>query len=191
MNISGTLVLVVGPSGAGKDSLIAGARDELAGNPGYVFPRRIVTRQAVAALEDHDSISREAFERERAAGRYALTWEAHGLCYALPHSIEGDMAAGRTVVCNVSRRIIADAREKYPHCAVILITAGIALRAQRLAGRGRETEYEIAARLAREGAPVPAGVNPVSVDNSGTLSAGIAAFVAALGEIAASPLPVE
>jgi phosphonate metabolism protein PhnN/1,5-bisphosphokinase (PRPP-forming) len=150
-----------------------------------------VTRQAVVSLEDHDSISREAFERERTAGRYAVTWEAHGLCYALPGSIEADMTAGRRVVCNVSRRIIGDAREKYSHCAVILVTAAIGLRAQRLAGRGRETEYEVAARLAREGAPVPAGVSPVLVDNSGTLAGGIAAFVAALGEVAASPLPAE
>jgi ribose 1,5-bisphosphokinase len=189
MNTAGTLVLVVGPSGAGKDSLIAGAKVTLGADPRYVFPRRIVTRQAVAALEDHDSISREAFERERTAGRYALTWEAHGLCYALPGSIEADMAEGRTVVCNVSRRVIGEARERYPHCAVILVTADIGLRAQRLAGRGRETEAEVAARLTREGAPVPLGVNPVSVDNSGSLDDGIAAFVGALSDVAMSSLP--
>ena len=42
----GVLVLVVGPSGAGKDSLLAAAQHVLAGNTGFVFPTRDVTRPA-------------------------------------------------------------------------------------------------------------------------------------------------
>lgn len=183
--MSGALVLVVGPSGAGKDTLIAAARERLRDDPRFAFPRRLVTRTALAEAEDHESIDHEAFARIRAEGGFALTWGAHGLGYALPRSIEALLAEGRTVVCNVSRRVVGDAMEKYPDSAVVLITAEPALRAARLAVRGREDEAGIAARLAREGAPVPEAVRPAVVDNSGPVAAGVADFVAALTDIAA------
>ncbi|MHB1108953.1 MAG: phosphonate metabolism protein/1,5-bisphosphokinase (PRPP-forming) PhnN [Devosia sp.] len=181
----GALVLVVGPSGAGKDTLIAAAREALVGDGRFVFPRRVVTRDAIAELEDHDSIGREGFEAARRHGAFALDWEAHGLCYALPGSIDAAIAAGRIVVANVSRRVIPEALRKYDRARVMLITAEAVVRARRLAGRGRESAEDVAARLKREGAPVPEGVTPVVIDNSGALERGITAFIAALGRIAA------
>ena len=174
--MAGLLVLVVGPSGAGKDTLIAAAKSALARDARYVFPRRIVTREAVPQLEDHETLSREDF----ASGDFALSWEAHGLGYALPRTIEADIAAGRTVVANVSRKVLAEAARRYP-VAIVVIAADPAVRSERLAGRGRETTDDIAARLAREGPEVPAGIAPVIVvDNSGALDAAVAAFIAAL-----------
>ncbi|MBN9309568.1 MAG: phosphonate metabolism protein/1,5-bisphosphokinase (PRPP-forming) PhnN, partial [Devosia sp.] len=76
----GALVLVVGPSGAGKDTLIGAAKTALAGDPRFTFPRRVVTRQAMVELEDHDSIDAVEFSRQKLRGAYALDWEAHGLC---------------------------------------------------------------------------------------------------------------
>jgi ribose 1,5-bisphosphokinase len=181
----GALVLVVGPSGAGKDTLIGAAQQALGGDARFVFPRRVVTRHAVAALEDHDSIDREGFEAARRSGQFALDWEAHGLCYGLPASIDTEVGLGRIVVANVSRRVVPEALRKYGRAKVVLITADAAVRAGRLAGRGRESPAEIEARLKREGAPVPEGVAAVVIDNSGPLESGIAAFVGALGEIAA------
>lgn len=176
----GALVLVVGPSGAGKDTLIGAARKALADDPGFVFARRVITRDAVAELEDHDSIDRAGFEACKARGDFALTWEAHGLSYGIPASIDAEIEAGRTVVMNGSRRMIADAQARYPRCLVTLITADPAVRAHRLAGRGRETEAEIAERLAHEGAPVPEDVEVVRIDNSGDLETSVAALVRAL-----------
>ena len=66
----------------------------------------------------------------------------------------------------------------------MLVTADVEVRARRLAGRGRESASDIEARLNREVAPVPAGVTPVVIDNSGALEAGITAFVTALLEMA-------
>ncbi len=176
----GTFVLVVGPSGAGKDTLIAAAQKRLADNPDFVFPRRIVTRNAMVELEDHDSINRPTFERMRLNGDYALLWEAHGLGYILPRSIDAQLADGKTVICNVSRRVIDEARAKYPGTRVLLITADPTTRAARLAQRGRETEAEIKARLTRQPADIPQGIGVTVIDNSGALEDGVAAFLGAL-----------
>jgi len=184
MTSKGALVLVVGPSGAGKDTLLGAAKAALATDPRFVFPRRVVTREAMAELEDHDTIDRNSFNLEKLRGAFALDWEAHGLCYGIPAAVETAMAEGRVVVANTSRKVIEIALEKYPRCFVLLVTASPDVRAQRLSGRGRETADEVTARLKREGAPIPAGVDAVTIDNSGSLDAGIAAFVEALKRIA-------
>lgn len=181
----GSLVLVVGPSGVGKDTLIGGARRALENDKRFVFVRRIVTRSADVDVEDHDSMDRAAFEQMDAAGRFALSWDAHNVRYALPLSVDTDLTLGKVVVANVSRHVVAEAMEKYPACAVVLITAEISLRAERLVQRGRENAGQITARLARESAPVPSGVNPIIIDNSGLVAIGVTAFVMALRGIAA------
>jgi ribose 1,5-bisphosphokinase len=183
--MAGRLVLVVGPSGAGKDTLIAAAKAALAGDPSYVFPKRIITRQAMAEAEDHESVSPGQFEQMRQRKAFALDWEAHGLSYGLPASLMADLAAGRTVVFNGSRAAVAEARRRFEALTVVLIEATPEVRAARLAGRGRETEAEIAARLAREVRdPLPGAV---LVDNSGALADGVRLFLAAL-EAAGAPV---
>lgn len=174
------LVLVVGPSGAGKDTLIAAARETFRDDPMVVFPRRLVTRAAMAEAEDHDSISFDDFHTTRAAGGFALSWEAHGFGYALPGTLAGDIAAGRTVVANVSARVIGGALVRYPGTRVILVAAERGVRAARLARRGRESATEIEARLARERPPLPEGTSAAIVDNSSDLGAAVAAFCAAI-----------
>jgi thymidine phosphorylase/ribose 1,5-bisphosphokinase len=181
----GSLVLVVGPSGVGKDTLISGARQALDNDKRFVFVRRLVTRAAQAEGEDHDSVGPQTFRQMEAAGRFALSWDAHNLRYALPLSLDTDLALGKIVVANVSRHVVAQAMEKYPACAVVLITAEISCRAERLVRRGRESGDQITARLARESAPVPPGVSPIIIDNSGPLAIGVTAFVMALRMIAA------
>jgi ribose 1,5-bisphosphokinase len=144
----GWLILVVGPSGAGKDTLLAHAREGCRADPNIVFPRRMVTRPASSA-EDHATVSAEAFEAMAAAGGFALWWRAHELNYGVPRSIDDDIRAGRTIVCNVSRTIIAPARARYARVAAVLITAPADMRAARLAQRSRESGDSVADRLRR------------------------------------------
>jgi ribose 1,5-bisphosphokinase len=143
----GRLVLVVGPSGAGKDTLIDRARTALRDNSSVVFPRRVITR--AAADEPHDTMDADAFERAARAGAFALTWDAHGLRYGIPASIDADIRAGRTVVCNVSRAIVAEARERYAQVLVVLVTAPPEVLAARLAARARGSDGDLALRIAR------------------------------------------
>jgi ribose 1,5-bisphosphokinase len=180
----GVLVLVIGPSGVGKDTLIGGARTALDGDKRFSFVRRCVTRPADIDLEDHVSMGMDEFAAAAEAGRFALVWQAHGLDYALPIGVDTDLALGRVVVANISRHVVRTALAKYPMCRVVQVSAEISIRAERLARRGREGSDQILARLAREGAALPADVTPIVIDNSASVGSGIHAFVMALRAIA-------
>src|SRR5690606_9124434 len=136
-----------GPSGVGKDTLNGGARKAPENDKRFSFVRRLVTRPVDIDLEDHVSLTREEFAEAREAGRFALTWPAHNLDYALPISVDTDLMLGRVVVANISRHAVAQAVSKYPLCRVIEVSAEISLRAERLAQRGRESREQIVARL--------------------------------------------
>lgn len=144
----GKLVLVIGPSGAGKDTLLDLARAACADDPSIVFARRVVTREASGA-EDNEEMSPDAFRDARARGAFAIDWEAHGHAYGLPRSIEDDIRAGRTVIANVSRTVVAALRHAYANVVVVLITAPTDVLAERLAMRQRGSDGNIAKRLAR------------------------------------------
>jgi phosphonate metabolism protein PhnN/1,5-bisphosphokinase (PRPP-forming) len=177
---AGLLVLVVGPSGVGKDTLLDGARAALAADSGMVFPRRQITRPTETDGEDHIPISDAEFAEREASGGYALAWRAHGLVYGVSVEIEGDLATGRTVVVNVSRQVLDLARSRYARVRVVSITADPQLLAQRLRSRAREDEAEIAGRLARAEAVEVVGDDVVIVRNDRTPQEGVAAFVAAI-----------
>jgi thymidine phosphorylase len=186
---SGTLFLVVGPSGAGKDTLMDGARAALAGDDTVVFARRAITRPADAGGESHEAVTDDEFDARHKAGGFLLDWQAHGLKYGVPADYADDLAAGRNVIANVSRAVIAEAISRFPKVVVLEVTASPEILADRLAGRGRETADEIAARLARDAANIPADAVKTTVVNDGTPEDGIAAFVAALnGEAPHGPM---
>jgi len=176
----GLLILVVGASGVGKDTLLDAAREILAGDPGFVFPRREITRAAEAGGEDHVAIDPATFEARRDAGAYAFSWRAHGQSYAIPASIDVDLAAGRRVVVNVSRTIIAAAQLRHTAVRVINVTAPAAILAARLSQRGREDEADIAARLARADLALAPGAEVIEVANDASIAEGVERFVGAL-----------
>lgn len=144
----GRLILVVGPSGAGKDTLIGLAQAACAGDGNIVFPQRVVTREA-SAHENNEAVSATVFGQMLAHGDFAFQWEAHGLRYGLPQSIVDDIRAGRAVVANVSRTIVESARRSYANVTVVSITAPSDVLAQRLAARARPSDGRLGDRLRR------------------------------------------
>ncbi|MGM0585807.1 MAG: phosphonate metabolism protein/1,5-bisphosphokinase (PRPP-forming) PhnN [Pseudomonadota bacterium] len=173
----GTLHLVVGSSGAGKDTLIDAAR---AARPDILFPRRVITRPGEAGGEDHEGVSQAEFARREAAGEFLLSWRAHGLAYGVPAEAGAALAGGRDVLVNVSRAVIAQARARWTPLRVIFVSAPPAVLARRLAARGRESEADIAARLRRAGDAAPRGADVTLIDNAGEIAAARAAFLSAL-----------
>jgi ribose 1,5-bisphosphokinase len=177
--MSGVFVCVVGPSGAGKDTLLNEARAACANDDNIAFVRRYVTRQASAA-EDHASFSDAEFERSRADGAFSFWWAAHGLKYGVSVSIEVDLAAGLTVVCNVSRHIVSVLRERYPQCRVVLITAPEEVRRARLAARERASDGDPVKRATRAAPDVEELRPALVIDNTGTIEEATAALLAFL-----------
>lgn len=173
--MAGGFVLVVGPSGAGKDTLIRLARARLGQNPRAVFPRRLVTRPP-SPDEDNEEISQPDFARGSATGAFALDWCAHGLGYAIPASAMALAQSGDIVVCNVSRRVVEEARRRLPCVSVVAVTASAEVLAQRLAARGRAQDGNLATRLSRS-APVKADLTIV---NEGDREAAVDRLVAHL-----------
>lgn len=171
---------MVGPSGVGKDTLIDGARAALADDPAVVFVRRDITRPAEAGGEDHQPVSEAEFLRHEAAGDYALSWRAHGLCYGVPADILQDLAMGRRVVANVSRGVIDEARGRLGAVRVVSVSADPEQLAERLRQRGRESDAEIADRIARAQAYSIAGDDVVELRNDSDRESGIAQLVAAI-----------
>jgi phosphonate metabolism protein PhnN/1,5-bisphosphokinase (PRPP-forming) len=168
------IVAVVGPSGAGKDTLIAGA---LRARPGLRLVRRVITRPTEAGGEDFDGVTEAEFAARLARGDFALHWQAHGLRYGIPR----DQVAGPgVVVFNGSRAALPAAQAAFPDLRVIVVTAPDAVLAARLAARGREAEADIRARLARAAFALPDGIEAITVMNDSTPDQGIARLLAAL-----------
>ena len=175
----GRLVLVVGPSGAGKDTLIAGARSACADDPSVVFPQRVVTRPSSVA-EKHETTSAELFAQRLAEGGFALWWDAHGNRYGIPSAIDDHIRSGRTVVCNVSRTIIGYARLRYASVVTVLVTAPRSVLEQRLAARGRPSDGDPARRMARTAELNRGEEADVAIKNVGRPAVGIRRLVAAI-----------
>lgn len=170
---------VVGPSGAGKDTLIRGA---IAARPDLRLVRRVITRPAEAGGEDFEGVSAPEFALRRDRGEFALWWEAHGLSYGIPRA---QVAGPGEVIFNGSRAALPEAVRVFPDLRVILVTAPDAVLAARLAARGRESEADIRARLARAAFTLPEGIAAETVVNDGAQEAGVARLLAALQPVRA------
>jgi ribose 1,5-bisphosphokinase len=168
------LVLVVGPSGAGKDSLLNAARDVFRNNTRLHFVRRVITRPPDPHGENHEAVTEAEFDRRD----FALSWSAHGLRYGIPTHV---IHAAPVVVVNVSRSVIDDAAQRFP-VRVIEVAAQPEILAARLMARGREAAADVARRLSRAAA-IPGEVAVETVWNDATLAVGVERFVAALRRV--------
>jgi ribose 1,5-bisphosphokinase len=165
---SANLIYVMGPSGAGKDSLLGFARERIGTQ--VMFAHRYITR-AVADGENHIVLTHDEFDARLSYGLFAMHWDSLGLRYGIGVEVDAWLARGVTVVVNGSRQHAQVALERYPHARFVHIDAAPAVLAARLARRGREDARQIEARLARR--PVfelPDGARVVRIDNSGLLA---------------------
>lgn len=186
----GVFVAIAGPSGSGKDTIINYARERLAGRNEFVFVRRIITRDPDAQSEDHDALTPEAFAQAAREGSFSLVWAAHGLRYALPRSVDADIAGGRVVIANISRQIIDDLQQRYANFLLVVVSAHRDVIAQRLKARGRETDEQIVARLQRIAVEDTVRYEAIRLENSGPKESAGERFVSVL-ETAAADAAME
>jgi ribose 1,5-bisphosphokinase len=129
--------------------LLGLAKAACADDDNIVFAQRVVTREA-SSFEDNAQLSGYEFLAAVGRGEFAIHWEAHGHHYGLPHGINDDIRAGRTVVANVSRTVIERMQRMYANVVVVAITAPADVLAQRLAMRLRASDGALQDRLARK-----------------------------------------
>ena len=165
--MSGAWVFVCGLSGAGKDSVIAWARDCLAGHGDVVFSQRWLTRPTPAGA-DHQGMDPAPFARLRDSGGLAWHWEAHGFHYGVGARYARQVGWGRVVVVNGSREHVAGLHAD-PKLRVVQVVADPMEVAQRLSRRGREGPEGIASRLARNARLGPVGAD-LLISNDGALA---------------------
>lgn len=187
--MSRRLVYVIGPSGAGKDSLLAWLRTRLDPALPIHWARRTISRPAQAGGEDHESLDARTFETEVEQQAFALHWHANQLRYGVRHRELAPLAANHWVMLNGSRAYLPQARAHYPGLTVLHITASAQTLRERLLARGRESAEVVEARVQRalEHA-LPAAPDVLEVRNDSTLDVAGARLLQQLQGLAGWPV---
>jgi ribose 1,5-bisphosphokinase len=147
--MSGRLIYLIGPSGAGKDTVLRWLREHPQLCPLLHIARRTISRNGHDPHEPHEAVGAAEFERMRERGDFALHWEANSLHYGVRHSELRPLERGLDVLVNGSRRFLPQARRTYPDLVAAHLTAPTHVLRARLLTRGRETPEAIDARLMR------------------------------------------
>ncbi|MAY61124.1 MAG: phosphonate metabolism protein/1,5-bisphosphokinase (PRPP-forming) PhnN [Rhizobiales bacterium] len=181
---SGGLIVILGPSGAGKDSILAYARERLTERDDIHFVRRAITRPPHDMSEDFLPMTEAAFDTALAAGRYCFHWRANGLRYGLPQSMLGFVEDGGLAVVNGSRAAHPAMCELFPSLRSVLVRVDGSVLRERLRSRGREDKAEIEARIARAETYLDAIEPDVVIDNSGAIEESGERFIAYVLDVA-------
>jgi guanylate kinase len=146
---SGFLLVLSGPSGAGKGTLV----DRLVeARPSCVFSISATTRPKRSNEQEgvqYEFVSREEFERRRAAGLFLEWAEVHGQLYGTPVKfVDDQVRAGRVVVLDVDVQGGASVRKARPDAVSVFIypPSFEALR-RRLLGRNTDSPEVVERRL--------------------------------------------
>ena len=178
--MSQRLIYVIGPSGAGKDSVLHALRQAWSGAAQAHWARRTITRAVQPGGEAHEAVDTPAFEQLRLRQAFALHWQANALHYGIRSAeLLPPLAQGRCVFVNGSRGHLPTLLTQWPQATVVHISAPPQVLAQRLATRARESPDAIAARLQRE-VPLALPANHIAICNDGALAAAAEALAGQL-----------
>ncbi|MBI3352986.1 MAG: hypothetical protein HY036_10470 [Nitrospirae bacterium] len=173
------IILLVGPSGAGKDTLLKEAKDYFNENPKIHFIRRYITRRP-SEFEDNYFVDDTAFEVLRMNGYFISYWYAHHLKYGVPERELSQLNQEDIVVVSISREKVSDFEDRYGERVITLnITADREIIEKRLKNRNRENQAQIETRLQRMDAPVKAR-NLIHFNNNQKLAVSSKAFTTLL-----------
>lgn len=169
------IVLIVGPSGVGKDTLIKGARKELKNKINFV--KRYITRKPDKSEKNY-FLDEYAFEILKHNSFFASTWNAHNNFYGIAkNSIENGLN-----IISISRSKIADFENIYDNVYTINITVSKEELRNRLLFRKRESYEEIEKRLNRNYKKLEAK-KLIEFDNSMNINVSKKAFMELIEKI--------
>ncbi len=179
-NFPGILILVVGNSGSGKDSIISEVVKNFPSNLKEIhLARRYITRP-VSKTEDNIAITPKLFKEMSFQEKFALEWHIYDLDYGIPIDIDDWLKRGHIVIVNVSRTIVKKARSIYRNILVIFINVPFDITLKRVKERARESGKLLHDRIqrAKENQNFPDA--DFIVDNSGELEIAINQFLSYL-----------
>lgn len=153
--MSADLIYLMGPSGAGKDSLLGWLHTHLPPHMPLHWARRTITRAARAGGEQHEAVDEAHFAWLQEQRLFALDWRANGLAYGIRSDELAPLHEGRRVLVNGSRAYLDEALRRFPRMTVVHVTAAAHTLRARLIARGRETPEQIAQRVHRATAFAP------------------------------------
>lgn len=145
----GFLLVLSGPSGAGKGTLV----DRLvAARPECTFSISATTRPRRSTEQDgvqYEFVAREEFERRRSAGLFLEWAEVHDHLYATPvRFVDEQVRAGRVVVLDVDVQGGASVRRARPDAVSIFVhPPSIDALRQRLLKRATDAPAVVETRL--------------------------------------------
>ena len=176
----GRLIYVIGPSGAGKDSVLDALREKW----NLPFPthwaRRTITRPSGSQGELHEAVDDDTFNALLQAQNFSLHWVANGLRYGIRREELQPLSRGHWVFVNGSRGHLPELVRLWPNATIVYISASLGTLRTRLASRGRESAQAINERIARNlELPPPEGC--IHIQNDGTLDDAVSSLMASLG----------
>jgi guanylate kinase len=143
------LVVVSGPSGVGKSTIVDRVLSRL---PGYVPSVSVTTRAPRGGERDgfeYFFVTREEFEKRRADGDFLEWAEVHGNFYGTPAAfVESTLAAGTGVILEIDVQGGMSVRGRFPEAVLIfLFPPDLGTLRTRLDGRATDDEEVIRCRL--------------------------------------------
>ena len=146
----GRLIVVSGPSGAGKDTLIQAALEAI---PELALIASATTREPREGEvdgRDHVFLSRDEFERWIEEDRLLEWAEYSGNLYGTPkHSVEELLDRGRSVILRIELQGARQIKERRPDASMVFVRApSLEETRRRLESRATETSESVESRMA-------------------------------------------
>ena len=180
------LIYVVGPSGAGKDTLLAWLKSHIRPSSLLHWARRTIDRPTSSQInaEQHESVNSQEFQKLLKDNAFAMHWKANSQQYGIRSQEIAPLYQSEWVIVNGSRGYLPQAATDFPGLTVLHITANKDVLRKRLIDRGRENNELIEQRLKRDvSMTIPPLCNFIEIINNGSLESVGSLMLQRLGEL--------